>query len=387
MALFTRSDLSALMAAAPPLGVSMFLPTHVRGGETRQDPIRLKNLVSLGREKLLAAGLPAAVAEGFVAPAAALVDDYGFWQHQDQGLALFLDGRGVRRYLVPLPLSERVVVAPGFHVKPLLPVLAADGAFQVLTVTEGEVRLFDASRFAIAEDEETDLPRSLGGDFREPDYENPVQASPVARPHTGSVDISNAQVYGDSPAEWRKARLVESVRRLTADVERHLARRSVPLVLVASAEIGGHFKKFTTLGPRLVDVIEVDPEAMDRTWLHDAAYAAVQPHLDADRGAAIERIRALLGGGDPRAVTGVHAVIPAARQGRVDTLLLAEGATILGGYDESTDRVTTHQESIPGGVDLLDTAAVHTLQHGGDVHLFPTEEMPDSAAVAAVLRY
>lgn len=33
--MFTRSDLSALMSAAPPLGVSIFLPTHIRGSEIR----------------------------------------------------------------------------------------------------------------------------------------------------------------------------------------------------------------------------------------------------------------------------------------------------------------------------------------------------------------
>ena len=49
--MFTRSDLTTLMEAAPPLGVSIFLPTHVLGRATRQDPIRLKNLAAGAREK------------------------------------------------------------------------------------------------------------------------------------------------------------------------------------------------------------------------------------------------------------------------------------------------------------------------------------------------
>ena len=146
--MFTRSDLSTLMDAAPPLGVSIFLPTHVRGAEIRQDPIRLKNLVAEARDKLLAAGLPRAEADGLLAPAAALVDDYGFWQHQDQGLALFLGDGGMHHFKVPLPLAEQALVGPGFHTKPLLPVLVADGAFHVLTITADQVRLFDASRFS-----------------------------------------------------------------------------------------------------------------------------------------------------------------------------------------------------------------------------------------------
>ena len=48
--MFTTFDLNALMTAAPQLGVSMFLPTHTLGREIRQDPIRLKNLVTKARE-------------------------------------------------------------------------------------------------------------------------------------------------------------------------------------------------------------------------------------------------------------------------------------------------------------------------------------------------
>jgi hypothetical protein len=54
-----------------------------------------------------------------------------------------------------------------------------------------------------------DLPQSLDDVPGASDYENPVQASPVARPRTGAMNIGNAHVYGDSPAEWRKGRLVD----------------------------------------------------------------------------------------------------------------------------------------------------------------------------------
>lgn len=69
--MFTRSDLSTLMSADPELGVSILLPTHVRGSEIRQDPLRLKNLTAEARDKLSAAGLEPSEIEAFVRPAAA----------------------------------------------------------------------------------------------------------------------------------------------------------------------------------------------------------------------------------------------------------------------------------------------------------------------------
>ena len=123
----TPTDLSGLMSTAPQLGVSIFLPTQIRGREIRQAPIRLKNLMGEALDGLLSAGLSRAEADAFLAPAAALVNDYGFWQHQDQGLALFLDGGEARLHQVPFPLPERVVVGPGFHVRPLLAGWTAEG--------------------------------------------------------------------------------------------------------------------------------------------------------------------------------------------------------------------------------------------------------------------
>lgn len=385
--MFTRSDLFSLMDAAPELGASIFLPTHVRGAEIRQDPIRLKNLAAEAREKLEAAGLSRRQADEFLAPALALVEDYGFWQHQGQGLALFLDGTETRRHKLPIPLAEQVVVGKGFHVKPLLPVLAADGAFHVLMITADEVRLFDASRFALSEVSSDDLPENLGEVTGEADYENPVQAAPVARPHTAGISIGNAQVYGDSPEDWRKGRLVEYVRQITSALEGRLAADAVPVVLVADAETGGHFRKLTNLGPLLAGVVETNPAAMDAAALHEAAYALVQPRFDADRQAARERFAALHGSGDARAAADMDAVRDAAEQGRVDTLLLTDGEGPFKPDDADAHEVPSGQEAARAGEDVLDMAAVRTLRHGGNVYVLAAEEMPEGTPMAAIMRY
>ena len=203
----------------------------------------------------------------------ALVKDYDFWQYQDQGLAIFLDHDGMQRHKLPITLPEKVVVGPGFHVKPLLPVLAADGAFHVLTITSDAVRLFDASRFAMVENDTAELPQDLGEITGNADYENPLQASPVGGPRTASISVTNSQVYGDSPEEWRKGRLVEFVRRIAAALNDYLASRPLCFVLVADAEVQGHFRKLWTPADLLAGVVETNPAALDTAALHAAAYA------------------------------------------------------------------------------------------------------------------
>ena len=386
--MFTRSDVSMLLAADPPLAVSIFLPTHIRGAEVRQDPIRLSNLTTAAKGQLSAHGLSAPELEAFLAPAAALVDDYRFWQHQGQGLALFLDQKtGARRYHVPISLDERVIVGPGFHIRPLLPILTADGSFIVLTLTLDKVRLYHASRFALEQDESALVTGSLQDVPFEPDYQNPVQAPPVARPHTGTINISNAQVYGDAPPERRKTQLAKFAQHVASDVESVLAGSVTPVVLVADTELGGRFRQATSLGPRLVGTAEVNPAALDDTALHAAAYPLVQPVLDAARSEAVERVAALLGQADQRLALDVGDVVRAAHQGRVDKLLLNTDATLWGCYNADNGELVLDDSYAATGQDLLEAAAAHTLRTSGTVHVLPGQDMPRSLPLAAVLRY
>lgn len=385
--MFTRSDLTMLMDATPSPGISIYLPTHVRSGETRQDPICLKNLLAEARQSLEAAGLKPREADAILDPAAALVEDNNFWQHQDIGLALFLGDGEAHTYKVPIAFEQKVAVGPAFHVTPLLPLLAADGAFHVLTITAQSVRLFEASRFSMVEDDTADFPGSVDEVSGQSDYENPVDASPISRPHTGSINIANAQVMGDSPPDWRKANTVEFVHRVASALEHHLARHRLPVVLIADAEIQGHFQKLSDLGPLLAGVVETNPEALDVSSLHAAAYDVVRPIFDAGRTRAIERLSALLGSRDAHATLDAAEIVKAAHLGRIETLMLAEGAELWGRFDEATGKVSVGNQATADEQDLLDDVAARVLRHGGAVTILALDEMPEAAPAAAVLRF
>ena len=385
--MFTRTDLTKLIDAAPSPGVSFYLPTQVRSAETRQNPIYLKNLVTEARQNLSSSGMKSAEVDAILDPAVALIEDFDFWQHQDLGLALFLCGGEMHVYKVPIAFEAKVLVGPAFHLTPLLPLLAADGAFRVLTITAKSVRLFDASRFSMVEDDTAGLPSGIDEVSGEADYENPLQAKPIGRPHTGAMNITKSQVAGDSPEDWRKANTVEFVRRVAVALEQNLASRRIPVVVIADAEIQGHFRKLSHLGPLLAGVVEMNPEALDVSSLHDAAYGIVRPIFDEVRERAVERFAALLGSGDARATVDGRKIIKAAHLGQIDTLMLAEGAELRGHFDEAAGKVSLRGEAAAAGQDLLDVTAASVLRHGGSVMVLPPGEIPETAPAAAVLRF
>jgi hypothetical protein len=385
--MFQRSDLADLLDSEPRLAISVFLPTHRFGPETRQDPPRLKKLLGEALQKLQGAGMADAQARDLLAPAAALVDDYDFWQHQDEALALFLGDGGMRTYKLPIATTEQVRVGPHFHVRPLLPLLAADGAFLVLTLTADDVRLFQASRFSMSEAQAPEMPRNLDEVKGELDYENPLQASPIGRPRTGSLDVSKAQVQGESPEDWRKGRLVEYIRRVALALRDRLASHPMPVVVAADAETGGHLQKVGALGSLLAGTIEINPAALDATQLHQQAYAVMKPRLDQARREALERFAALDGAGDARAARRLEDVARAAYEGRVDTLFVAEGQSIWRRFDAGTRLLSQQQDEATEDQDLLDAIAARTLKQGGSVLVLPEKDMPDGLPAAAILRY
>jgi hypothetical protein len=382
--LFTQSDLTRLTATEAAPAVSIFLQTHSTGKEVRQDPIRLKNLIADARSKLLEAGQTEADADALLQPATELLDDREFWQHQSTGLALFLDKDQLNDYRVPVAFDDLVVVGRRFHVRPLLPVLAADGHFAVLTVTSETARFYSGSRHELVEDTTAGLPERA---LVENDYENPVQASPPARPNVGSANISNAQVYGDGPPDYRKALLQEFVADVAKAVDKRLTAHPQPLVLIADAEVGGHVQQASDLHKLLAGVVETNPNSLDTRALHDLAYPEVKDRLDRDRVEALTHAAELLGRGDAAATRNLPDIVRAAYRGQINSLLLSDCEPIWGNYDLDADRLETGPAFETAGDDLLGVAAIQTLQHGGSVHMMSEEERPVDADAVALLRF
>jgi hypothetical protein len=221
----------------------------------------------------------------------------------------------------------------------------------------------------------------------ENDYENPVQASPPARPNVGTANIPNAQVYGDSPPDFRKARLQEFVADVAKATESILSASPQPLVLVADAEVGGHFQQASNLGPLLAGVVEVNANAVDASELHSLVYPKVQERLDRGRVEALNNAAELLGRGESTATSHIEEIVRAAHQGRISTLLLHEGEPVWGRYDSEADKLQTGPHFETSGEDLLGIAAMETLQHGGEVHVMSGDELPTKTEAIALLRY
>lgn len=362
--------------------VSIFLPTVRAGSETQQNPVRFKNLLRETAGRLEARGLDKKAIDELLAPARKLVDDFDFWQHQEDGLAVFLAPGFLRTYRLPLAFKELAAAEDRFHLKSLLPLFNVEGRFFILALSQKRVRLLTGDRRRVREVDLDDVPTSLaealGSDLTRPSLQH----------HTGGGNgggqsaIFHGQGAGEDDHKADVRRFFEI---LDNEIAGYLGDRREPLVLAGVDYLRAIYREVSDYPQTLDEGVAGNPDDLGAEELHAAAWKVVEPHFSARRRSAAERFHDLLGSG--RSSQRLGEVVPAAVDGRVDTLFVASGVRRWGRFDAEERKVERHGEQTADSEDLLDLAAVHSYVNGGTVYAVAPEEVPGGEDLAAVMRY
>lgn len=382
MNLLNKDELKDLMVERPGWHVSIYLPTHRAGGDTRQDPIRFKNLLRQAEEQLIAAGARTVDARLLLQPASDLEGHSPFWRHLADGLALFLTAELFHAHRLPFKFDELVVVNQRFHVKPLLPLLSGDGQFYVLALSQNGVRLLRGTRYSVAEIELDDVPGSLAETLRHDDQGRPVQF----HTRTDNAGQRGAIFFGHGAgSEEDKKNIVRYFRQIDAGLREVLRDEQAPLVLAGVDYLLPLYREANRYRHLMDRGLTGNPEALTAEELHRQAWNIVQPDFAQAQQAAAARYAQLAG--SERASNDLAVIVSAAYHARVETLLVAGGRQRWGRYEPTTDRVELRATPQPDDEDLLDFAALHSLLNGGTVYVVEPEQVPGQALLAAVFRY
>lgn len=379
----TRQDLDRLTSNRGMPRVSLYLPTERSGRETRQGAIRLKNLAGQAEAALKELQWNEDEIRDLLKPAHERLADSEFWQHQADGLAIFL-GRGIAEaYRLPRRFPEFSVVDETFFVKPLLPLLTADGAFYILALSENHVRLFEATRFSIQEIEVEGVPRSMAEALAADDPESQLQI------HTGAaaaVGVSKGGIFHGSGDEagmdLQKSNLKRYFDKVDAPLCDWLVEAPVPLLIMGVDYLLPIYRQANSYRRLLESEVHGNYDRASAGEIHAKAWPAVQPHFESERNSAEARFAELNGTG--KATGQWQEVVVGAFQGRVDTLFVALDETFPGTFDPKT---ATASEGGDRAEDLLNRSAVETLGNGGVVFAVEPSEVPGGGPLAAIMRY
>jgi hypothetical protein len=387
MDILTRAELEQLMRKEQQWCVSIYMPTHRTGREAQQDPVRLKNLLGEAEKRLSDQGVGRRDVQKMLEPASKLIQTSHFWQHQSDGLAIFISPNRVRRFRLPWNFAELMVVTDHFHINPLLPLFTGDGQFYILALSQNEVRLLNGTRYSVGEVDIGQVVGSLAEAIPSDDLQASLHlhTSGSDGGKTGDSSVTfHGQGGGDASA---KNDLLRYFRLIADGLTEFLQGDQVPLVLAGVEYLLPIYKEANTY-PNLIDmVIKGNPDLLSADDLHKSAWDILGSLFQAAQEEAVAYYQQLAGQASERVADTLEKILPAAYHGQVETLFVSAGTQQWGVFNPVTNEIELHDQMESGDEPLLDLAAVQSYLKGGIVYSVELEKVPGGTNAAAVLRY
>jgi len=386
MDIFLIDDLKELIQRRDGTLISIYLPMHRAGPEVQQNRIRLKNILTNMEDQLLESGLSRKEMETILRPAVDLLHDDHYWNHQSDGLALFLAHDWFRYYRLPATFEETLVVTDRFHIKPLIPFISKDLRFFLLTLSLDNVRLYQGDRHQLVRIDSDGFPENMDQALRFDDPERELQFhTQTDSPIASGVRPAEFHGHGVSGENKKKERIERFLQKVEQGVYRLIGNQTVPLLLGGVEYLLAVYHEVNNYSHLLSEAIVGNPEAKSLQELHEEARKTVEPVILQQRERLASQYHALREIGE--ASESLAQIIPAAHQGRVKGLFVAKDREVWGNFDFGTQRVKIYEGPMAGAEDLLDLAVGQTYIFGGEVHVVPAERVPGGGLVSAIFRY
>lgn len=370
----TIDSIRTLIAHEEEPCISIYLPTH-RGGSA-DDRAHLAGKLREVRAQLQQ-DHPRHVVDGLMTPLESLGGGE-FWAQSAEGLAIFRSRILSVHWHLPTPMPDRVVIAPSFHLRPLLRFVQSNQHWWLVVLTHDRVALLKGSATGLIQAAMPTLPRSYAAVAAERERERTHGMHSAGR--TATVHHGGAQNHAKAEDE---ARFVRAVDRALRDV---LRDESAPILLAGPDRLTHQLRALVPIdgyGPAEA-LGNVAHETLSE--LHARGWPVAQRILEEKEARVAERWNNLVGRG--RALDELATIARVAVQGRVRDLMVAADAVAWGRMDPVSGAVELHDRGRVGHEDdLYDEVAEAVLLRGGEVHTLQRSRMPSASPVAATLRW
>ena len=386
-----KDEIDRLLAENGSPCISIYMPTYRGARDTKQNAIRFRNMVRRADEALVQLGLGDEARDELLAPLRELEGDHDFWQHQDDGLAVFRSERTFFHFEVPSTLEELCVVEDRFHLKPLLSFHSLSSQYFLIELAMHSVKMFEGDAFELRPVDLGDAPKRLeeavGWDVepKQLQYHSARSASHAAGVGPVGAGASDAVYHGQGGGtDDRKTEVRKWFTILRDAIAQRIPDRQTPVVLAGVEWMCSYFREAADL-KMMDEIVRGNAEPLSAKELHERAWPIVEKHVAQELDTASERFTSMAAHG--KGSSDIEEVLVAAVDGRVQTLYVSRDDHVWGEYDNASRSVTLFDAQRPGADDLLDRAAVETYAKGGRVFVVPPEKLPNGGKLSAVYRY
>jgi hypothetical protein len=217
------------------------------------------------------------------------------------------------------------------------------------------------------------VPTSLEAALRTDEYEPERRYTSVATA-TGHKRGAIYYTHGVG-SDVREKQLLRYCQQIDRGLREVLTPPTVPLILAGVDELTGLYRSVASYPRVLAQGIAGSPDPLSAAVLHERTLPLIADLENRGRAAVIARYRALIGTG--RASANPAEIVEAARDGRVDTLIVA--AELAAAPAPNLDT--------PPAEKLANRALIGTLRTGGAVIEAAPGGFPGDRDLAAIYRY
>jgi hypothetical protein len=364
--------------------VSIYLPMHKDGKEQnlRLAQATLKQCIRKVSADLERHEMDPQEIKNYLKPVKALLTDIELWRNPSDGLALFLDKNGINYYTLPISFDIKTTVSDHFYLMPLLPLYHEDDEYYLLELSQDYVKLYEANKYGyqdiyIEDFAPAQLEEAVGFDFRQ----NMLQ-------FRGGQSFQGTETYqgkGEGKDDLKKE-LFTFFRAIDKGINKVIENKKAPLVVACADPLFGFYKEANTYPTLLENHIAGDSEFKNKTKLHQESWELVHPYFEKLKESKLLQYKELYH--TPKTSYQISEIVPAAVNGKIDTLFVENGADEFGVFDQHTNRLMFRKETELNNASLADLSAVNTFLQGGKVFFLAPDEMPDQGqTMNALLRY
>lgn len=362
--------------------VSIYLPTWRSGNEASQSRIQLKNILREAEVRLTGKGYGTREAQNMLKPAAMLIENTLFWQNQEKTLAIFVSPDSFKYYKFPISVEETLVVGNRYYIRPLIKYLSSDTRFNVLTVSQSDIKLFSGTQYGIDKMEIPVLNELIN------DYVPANELRQEATSPKGAAGGSTSFLHGyNEMSQTEKNEINKLLRSVDKEVAKILKDSGNPLVVYSVDYLFPMYREVSNY-PHLMEVsIKGNPDDADPREIHAKAWEIVSKRQENITNRELEKYMTLKGTDSKLAGCETAEIAKSALHGGVDRLFIAENIQQWGSLNEDSGEIILNNKEGLGHQDLLDLAAVLTMEKGGKVYVLDKEKMPILKPAAAVFRF
>jgi hypothetical protein len=358
-----RHDVNLLQQLRSYPSLTITLPVHRTSPDNRQDPIRIRNLVTEATNRLLQE-FPRRDVAGILDRLTKAVEGIDYRYTLD-GLAIFVNQDMARVFHLPFGLRERVVVDEGFMTRDLVFALNRTPRYWTLVLSEKPTRLFEGNRDILVEVNEGGFPM--------------IHTGPG-----GEAALPGGQ--GIQKSAYRDERHRQFFRQVDQAFAPFMVEDPLPLVMVGVDRYLSFFQEVTAQREAILTTLTGSHDKTSPPKLAELVWPLVEANLEARRLKALAELDRATG--ERLVASTVGEVWRFAREGRGALLLVEKDFHYPATVDESGLHLTPSDAAAPGVMtDAVDELIETVLDKQGRVVFLDDGQLAIHQRIALVLRY